>query len=161
MCVLAMSFSVVYSSLLLFVVVCLYFVPGRGCFIAANLGLSLIATMATSTALRTIVEGMSSIVLAALRQGTAMCYNVSTALRTIVETMMFVSGCVVFILRKLTAMCYGTAALCALIIKWVLSALCARMYLYPLCVAWLYHGYHLPSAQLSLQHYKPGGLSSA
>ena len=71
--------------------------PGRGCFIAVNLVLSLItavrtATMATSTALRTIVEGMSSIVLAALRQGTAMCYNVSTALRTIVETMMFVSG---------------------------------------------------------------------
>ena len=116
--------------------------PGRGCFIAANLGLSLIAIMATSTALRTIVEGMSSIVLAALRQGTAMCYNVSTALRTIVETMMFVSGCVVFILRKLTAMCYGTAALCALIIKWVLLAWCARMYFFTsalrgLAISWL------------------------
>ena len=143
-----MSFPVVYYPLLLLVLVCLYFVPGRGCFIAANLGLSLIATMATSTALRTIVEGMSSIVLAALRQGTAMCYNVSTALRTIVETMMFVSGCVVFILRKLTAMC-------ALIIKWV--ARCARMYFFTsalrgLAISWL---------SISRQHYKSGGLSFA
>ena len=104
MCSLAMSFLFAYYPLLLLWLyllaftlcfVCLYFVPWRGCFIAANLGLSLItavrtATMATSTALRTIVEGVRFIFLAALRQGTAMCYNVSTALRTIVETMTFI-----------------------------------------------------------------------
>ena len=87
MCSLAMSFLFAYYPLLLLVLVCLYFVPGRGCFIAANLGLSPLrtATMATSTAMRTIVEGMRSVFLAALRQGTAMCYNVSmliSAMRT-------------------------------------------------------------------------------
>ena len=120
-----MSFFVVYYPLLLLwlylfaytlCLVCLYFVPGRGCFIAANLGFFLItavrtAIMATSTALRTIVEGMRFIFLAALRQGTAMCYNVSTALRTIVETMSYLIGCIVIILRQGTAMCYETLSL--------------------------------------------------
>ena len=59
--------------------------PGRGCFIAVNLVLSLItavrtAIMATSTALRTIVGGINS----ALRTA---YMATSTALRTIVESM--------------------------------------------------------------------------
>ena len=78
MCSLAMSFLFAYYPLLLLwlyllayslCLVCLYFVPGRGCFIAANLVLSLItaartATMATSTALRIISIGMAPVVAA-------------------------------------------------------------------------------------------------
>ena len=76
MCSLAMSFLFAYYPLLLLwlsayslCLVCLYFVPGRGCSIAANLVLSLItaartATMATSTALRKISIGMAPVVAA-------------------------------------------------------------------------------------------------
>ena len=56
-------------------------------------------------------------------------------------------GCVGSILPQLaaiqlTAMCYETAALCALTITWVLSALCARMYFFisalcGLAISWL------------------------
>ena len=71
-----MSFPVVYYPLLLLVLVCLYFVPGRGCFIAANLGLLL------RTALRYIT---------AMSYTTARGYMaISTALRTIVDTVVFV-----------------------------------------------------------------------
>ena len=76
MCSLAMSFLFAYYPLLLLwlsayslCLVCLYFVPRRGCFIAANLVLSSItaartATMATSTALRKISIGMAPVVAA-------------------------------------------------------------------------------------------------
>ena len=123
MCVLAMLFPVVSYPLLLFLVIpVLYFVFACVCNIALGVPIQFF--------------------LAALRQGTAMCYNVSTALRTIVETMIFFIGCVVFILRQLTAMCYETTALCALTITWVLSALCARMYFFisalrDLAISWL------------------------
>ena len=140
MCVLAMLFPVVNYPLLLFLgIPVLYFVFACVCNIA--LGVPIL------------------FFLAALRQGTATCYYVSTALRTIVEIMIFFIGCVVFILRQLTAMCYETAALCALTITWVLSALCARMYFFisalrGLAISWL----SIASAQLLRQYYKPGGL---
>ena len=102
MCVLAMSFPVVYYPLLLLVLVCLYFVPGRGCFIAANLGLSLITAVRTAT------------------------MATPTALRNTVGALFFCIGQ----LRPLTAMCYEITALCVMMIIWVLSALCARMYFF-------------------------------
>ena len=120
MCVLAMLFPVVSYPLLLFLVIpVLYFVFACVCNIALGVPIQFF--------------------LAALRQGTAMCYNVSTALR---ETMSSIIGCVVFILRQVTAMCYEITALCALIIKSGLSALCARMYFFisalrDLALSWL------------------------
>ena len=57
MCVLAMSFSVVYYPLLLFFALPLFalcFAPGRGCFIAATL--RQLTAMSYTTAVRPIID---------------------------------------------------------------------------------------------------------